>query len=110
MIRHSNNLVQEYEHAKTATYISLMPHRILSFIKWEAPPMSWVKLDTYGTKDNHGNAAVVSLERATDSGFEASPIYWYKLCLHSKVLGCLRRSRGNRFSIHCYRSGFSTSD
>lgn len=39
MITHINNLVQDYEHAKNAANMSLTPHRVLSFIKCEAPPV-----------------------------------------------------------------------
>lgn len=66
MISHINNLVQEYEHAKTAINISLMPHRILSFIKWEALPVGWVKLNADGARDNHGNTNSGGIIRGSD--------------------------------------------
>lgn len=66
MITHINNLVQDYEHAKNAANISSTPHRVLSFIKWEASPVGWVKLNTYGTREKHGNTSCGGIVRGSE--------------------------------------------
>ncbi|KAI5414830.1 hypothetical protein KIW84_040336 [Lathyrus oleraceus] len=66
MITHINNLVQDYEHAKNTANISLTPHRVLSFIKWEAPPVGWVKLNTYGTREKYRNTSCGGIVRGSE--------------------------------------------
>lgn len=66
MISHINKLVKDYEHAKTATNINLNPHRSLSYIKWEAPPVGWVKLNTKGVRYKHDNTSYGGIIRGSD--------------------------------------------
>ncbi|XP_058727065.1 uncharacterized protein LOC131598487 [Vicia villosa] len=69
MITHINNLVQDYEHVKTAANINLclieLPHRVLRFMKWEASMVGWVKLNTNEARDNHRNTTCGGIIRGS---------------------------------------------
>lgn len=66
MINHVNKLVQDYEHAKTTSNINLKPHRSMSYIKWEASPVGWIKLNTDGARDKHDNTICGGIIRGDD--------------------------------------------